>query len=373
MNEPGRLVDEIKALIVENGPVSLERFMGLALGHPRFGYYRTRDPFGPAGDFVTAPEISQMFGELLGLWAAMVWAGLGSPDPVRLVELGPGRGTLMADALRAARALPPFRAALDIHLVETSPVLREAQRARLTPFGLPIAWHDDIAEVPPGPMILLANEFFDALPVRHYLRLPQGWCERLVGLREGALVFGAAPDPEPSLTLGAPDGAIVEIGLAGRRVAAALGARLQHQGGAALFIDYGYAEPRLGETLQAVKAHRFVDPLAEPGEADLTTHVDFTALARAARAAGADVHGPVRQGGFLVALGLHARADMLRRTADPSQREAIDAAVKRLTDPGTPRQPGMGDLFKVMAFTAPGLPVPPGFADRADPAAGEPA
>ncbi len=352
---------ELHALIAETGPISVERYMELALGHPRFGYYRTRDPLGGAGDFVTAPEISQMFGELVGLWAALCWSAMGSPDPVRVVELGPGRGTLMADALRAANALPAFRAAIDLHFVETSPVLRDLQAAAMARSGVKGAWHDAVETVPAGPAIVLANEFFDALPVRHYLRTPVGWCERLVGLRDGILAFGAAPEPEPSLKLEAPPGTILEIGIAGRRMATALATRLARQDGGALIIDYGYAEPRFGETLQAVRRHTFVDVLAQPGEADLTAHVDFSALGRAARAAGAEVHGPKGQGAWLKALGLDARAQALKHQATPPQAEAIDAAVDRLTEPGTPDRPGMGTLFKVMVFTAPDLPVPPGF------------
>ncbi len=352
---------ELRALIAESGPISVERYMELALGHPRFGYYRTRDPLGGAGDFVTAPEISQMFGELVGLWAATIWSAMGSPDPVRLVELGPGRGTLMADALRAAAALPAFRAAVDLNFVETSPVLRDLQAAAMARGGVQGAWHDAVETVPAGPAIVLANEFFDALPVRHYLRTLAGWCERLVGLSDGILAFGAAPDTEPSLKLDAPPGTILEIGIAARRVAALLAARVAREGGAVLIVDYGYAEPRFGETLQAVRRHRFVDVLAQPGEADLTSHVDFSALGRAARAAGAEVHGPTGQGAWLKALGIKTRAEALRRQATPSQAEAIDAAVDRLTDAGTAARPGMGALFKVMAFTAPGLPPPPGF------------
>ncbi len=356
---------ELKALIALEGPISLERYMGLALGHPRFGYYMTRDPFGASGDFTTAPEISQIFGELIGLWAAVVWGQVGSPPVLRFVELGPGRGTLMADALRAARALPAFRAALDIHLVETSPVLRAAQKERLGSLGLPLTWHDDLDNVPDGPAIVLANEFFDALPVRHYIRTASGWSERLVGLDGHDLTFGLAPEPEPSLTVEAPVGVVLEVGLAARRVARSLAEHLSRHGGAALAIDYGYTAPKLGESLQAVRGHRFVDPLESPGEADLTTHVDFTALAQAADGAGLMVHGPVSQGEFLMRLGLRGRADALKQRADQPQSEAIEAAVARLTGAGSSERPGMGELFKVLAFTRPGLPEPPGFVTEA--------
>ncbi len=357
----GVLEEEIKALIASEGPIGLERYMSLALGHPGLGYYVTRDPFGAAGDFVTAPEISQMFGELIGLWAAVVWNRMGSPTRLRLVELGPGRGTLMADAIRASRALPPFRAALDVHLVETSPVLRDVQRSSLEAFDVGPTWHDGLETLPAGPAIVLANEFFDALPVRHYIRTPQGWSERLVGLAGDALAFGLAPEPERSITLEAPQGAVLEVGLAARRLATQLAAHLAREGGVALILDYGYAAPAFGETLQALRAHRFVDPLDCPGEADLTAHVDFAALGRSARAAGASVYGPVPQGEFLESLGLTSRAAVLMKGADAAQASAIEAAVARLGGAGAPQRPGMGRLFKALAFGTAGLPAPPGF------------
>ncbi len=359
----GRLADEIRALIRDGGPIGVDRFMALALGHPRFGYYVTRDPFGAAGDFTTAPETSQMFGELLGAWAAAVWSGLGEPETLRLVELGPGRGTLLADALRVARRRPAFAAALDLHLVETSPVLRETQRATLADLGRPVAWHADLATVPPGPAVVLANEFFDALPVRHYMRGAGGWHERVVGLEGDALAFGLAPDPEPALRVAAPEGAILEVGLLAQGIARSLAARLVRDGGAALVIDYGYTKPAFAETLQAVKRHASADPLADPGEADLSAQVDFGGLRRAAEAGGARVHGPVPQGEFLRALGIAERAAALARGAAPDQGAAIAAALARLTGPGTPGQPGMGELFKALCIAAPGLPIPPGFED----------
>ncbi len=357
------LGDEIVAIIAEGGPIGVDRFMALALGHPTLGYYRTRDPLGASGDFTTAPETSQMFGELIGAWAATVWHTLGAPAPVRLVELGPGRGTLLADALRVARGLPAFFDAIDLHLVETSPVLRETQRARLAACGRPVAWHETLDAVPPGPSLVLANEFFDALPVRHYVRGARGWHERLVGLgpTSDRLAFGLAPDAEPAITLAAPQGAVLEVGLAGQGLARVLAARLVRDRGAALVIDYGYTVPAFAETLQAVKRHRFVDPLAEPGEADLTAHVDFAGLARAAAAAGARVHGPVPQGGFLRDLGIRERATALKHRASAAQAKDVDAALARLAEAGTPERPGMGELFRVLCMAAPDVPTPPGF------------
>ena len=351
---------EVAAIIADGGPIGVDRFMSLALGHPAFGYYRTRDPLGASGDFTTAPETSQMFGELIGAWAATVWLTLGAPAPVRLVELGPGRGTLLADALRAARRLPAFFDAIDLHLVETSPVFREAQRARLAACGRPTTWHEALDAVPQGPALVLANEFFDALPVRHFVHGVGGWHERLVGLNPAsdALAFGLAPEPERAITLAAPHGAVLEIGLAGQMLAKALAARLVRDGGAALVIDYGYTVPAFAETLQATKQHRFVDPLAEPGEADLTAHVDFAGLTRAARAVGARVHGPVPQGRFLRDLGIGERAATLKRHATAAQAEDLDDALARLVEAGTPRAARHGRVVQGPLHHGAGGPEP---------------
>ena len=350
---------EIAAIIAQEGPISVERYMALALSHPVHGYYMTREPFGAAGDFVTAPEISQMFGELLGLWAAEAWALTGAPSPVRLVEIGPGRGTLMKDALRAAKVSQQFYASLDVHLVETSPRLMAEQRGTLAASGLEVSWHASIADVPDGPAIILANELFDALPVRHYVRTAAGWCERCVGLdANGALAFGVSREPEPSIRNEAREGAVLEISAAGYRLASMLAARLAAQGGAMLVVDYGHTETGIGATLQAMRDHQFVDPLADPGLADLTAHVDFAALARAARAQGLDVQGPVTQGAFLRELGIFERAAALRQRATPQQVLALDAALQRLTQGSE----GMGELFKAMALCPRGTPVMPGFA-----------
>jgi NADH dehydrogenase [ubiquinone] 1 alpha subcomplex assembly factor 7 len=349
---------EIAALIRQNGPIGVDRYMGLCLDHPVHGYYRTRDPLGAAGDFTTAPEISQMFGELLGAWTAYVHGLMGRPDPLVLVELGPGRGTLMADALRTLRAAAPgLRVAP--HLVESSPVLRAAQERALA--GTGAVWHAAVDTLPPEPALILANEFFDCLPVRQFERRPTGWHERQVGLGpQGGLVFGLAPEPTPGLAAEGPDGALLSVPAAGLALMRTLARRLGAVGGALLLIDYGHVRPGFGDTLQALSSHRYADPLAAPGEADLTHHVDFAALAHAARRDGAAVHGPVEQRAFLSALGLDARAARLRARADPAQAAAIDAAVERLT--GTDAR-GMGSLFKVLAATRPGLGPLPGFPD----------
>lgn len=349
---------ELARLIRDEGPLSISRYMALCLGHPRHGYYMTRDPFGAQGDFTTAPEISQMFGELIGLWAGTVWRMMGEPASVRLIELGPGRGTLMADALRAARALPGFRDALSVHLVEMSPVLRQAQARTLAGMADPI-WHDGVADALDGPAIVIANEFLDALPLDQFVRTQDGWRERLVGLdMQGGLAFGLATEPETAFSLDAPQGAVIEQPLAALDVVATVSHHLAQAGGAALFIDYGASRSGFGDTLQAVKSQLYADPLTEPGEADLTVHVDFERMAQAGLRAGASVNGPVTQRDFLGALGLAQRAQALSGKATPEQGQAISAAFDRLTELGTT---GMGELFKVLALSHPGLPALPGF------------
>ncbi len=353
---------ELRAMIAADGPMPVDRWMQLCLQHPAHGYYTTREAIGRAGDFITAPEIDQMFGELLGLWAARVWLDMGSPSPVRLVELGPGRGTLMADALRATRVVPGFHAAVHVGMVETSLRLEATQREALAGVSPPVSWHRAIEAVPDGPAIFLANEFFDALPVRHYWRGPGGWHERMVGLgEEGRLAFGVASEPveiEAATECGqAEPGQVLEIGHSALRVMDRLAARIAGQGGALLVCDYGHAKSSLGETLQAVRGHAYADPLAAPGEADLTAHVDFAALARAATATGAAAHGPVAQGVFLERLGIFARADALKRNADARQAAAVEAALHRLASP----ESSMATLFKVLAVTGRDAAMPPGF------------
>ncbi|BDV38321.1 class I SAM-dependent methyltransferase [Methylocystis bryophila] len=357
------LGDEIATAIEREGPLRLDRYMTLCLQHPRYGYYMTHDPFGALGDFITAPEISQMFGEMIGLWLADAWSLCGAPQQARLVELGPGRGTLMTDVLRALRVAPGLSERLAVDLVETSPALRQVQRETLAGETIPIEWRDTLAEAPRGPLFLIANEFFDALPVRQFVRTAPGWRERVVGLnRERRLAFGLAPGVEPDLPLNAPLHAMIEISPVGQNVMAEIAQRIASDGGAALIIDYGYTKTTLGESLQAVSRHAYVDPLTTPGEADLTAHVDFAALARAARAEGAKVLGPTTQGRFLTQIGIERRAAALRGRANDRQKADIDSALHRLTGSGDPREV-MGDLFKVMAVTHPDMPDPPGFAE----------
>ena len=355
------LGDQIKDLIRSEGPITVERYMELALAHPELGYYMNRDPFGASGDFTTAPEISQMFGELIGLWAAEIWVAMGSPHPVRLIELGPGRGTLMSDALRAARIVPEFRAALDVTLIETSPTLAEIQYETLAHSGAPVAWQPTLAEAPEGPAIVIANEFLDALPVRQYVMSGGRWRERTVRVDPaGELAFGVAREAELGIPPAGQEGDILEINPSSHRLVYELSARLARQGGAALFVDYGHVFSGVADTLQALKDHRPVNPLREPGEADITAHVDFAAMARSARAAGAAVFGPIEQGDFLAQLGLDTRDQALTERS-PDRAEEFDSARSRLAGKG---EGEMGTLFKAMAICNLALPTPPGFEPR---------
>lgn len=349
--------------IAATGPITVADYMAEALGHPEYGYYATRDPLGAAGDFITAPEISQMFGELIGLWCTEIWRQGLAPAPVNLVELGPGRGTLMADALRAAATVPGYREALSVHLVETSPVLTDIQRRTLA--GQSAQWHSRFDDVPAGPILLIANEFFDALPIHQFERTDTGWRERMVGSagEDGGFQLGLAPGASPqaalipdSVTGAATPGDIAEICPAGIAIAAAIAGRIARDGGGALFIDYGHEQSAPGDTLQAVRGHDRHDPFDSPGEADLTAHVDFAILSRAAAEAAVTVHGPITQGELLVRLGINLRADRLIRSATEAQAEDIRGARRRLIAPEE-----MGTLFKAMALTPRDTPPPPGF------------
>jgi NADH dehydrogenase [ubiquinone] 1 alpha subcomplex assembly factor 7 len=344
----------IRDRIDASGHVTVAEFMEIALS----GYYGDRDPLGAAGDFTTAPEVSQMFGELIGLWSVDLWSRVGKPDPFLLVELGPGRGTLMADALRGARVAPDFLKATSLHLVEINAALIAAQKAALQ--GFQPQWHRNFDSVPPGPMILIANEFWDALPVHQFEMTPEGWRERVIE-RDGDRFRFSTAEPGVELSLlrpahrAAKPGDIAEVCPAGIRLASAIGRRLARTPGAALIIDYGPPESGIGDSLQALKQHRRHDPLQAPGTADLTAHVDFAALAEAARDSGATVYGPQTQGAFLTALGIDLRAETLKTKGDAKTRAEIDAARERLI--GTE---GMGSLFKVLALASPDAPRPAG-------------
>jgi NADH dehydrogenase [ubiquinone] 1 alpha subcomplex assembly factor 7 len=384
------LAERLVARIRVNGPLTIADYMAACLGDPDYGYYMRREPFGRGGDFVTAPEVSQMVGELIGAWCLATWQAMGSPGRFVLAELGPGRGTLMADILRTARVLPGFIEAARVHLIEMSPRLRDAQRVALTQSAERLAWVNRVDDLPAGPLILVANEFFDALPIRQFVQTPRGLAERMVGLGENeALAFGLMPfsEPQPSQPQAAshyplqeaphmqekprreagtpsapfaakgwgegPTPIIVETSPTRTAMMYAVAARLARDGGAGLIIDYGYAGPAVGDTLQAVRRHEYANPLAAPGEADLTAHVDFAALATAVREAGASPRSLVTQADFLYHLGLSERATILSEGKDEAARAAIAADVARLATAA-----GMGELFKVLAISSPGLALP---------------
>lgn len=358
MNALGR---HLAALIRTQGPLTVAQYMAEALNHPRHGYYSRRDPIGMGGDFITAPEISQTFGEIIGLWCAATWQAMGRPRPVRLVELGPGHGTLMADAVRALKVIPDFRAAIAVHLVELSEPLRRAQRRALS--GVDATWHQRFDEVPDGPALVIANELFDALPIHQFQRTAAGWCERCVGLEADGSAFRFVLSPAPVAGLvaaglaDAPLDSVSEICPSGRALAADIGARVASFGGAALILDYGAAKgSTAGVSLQAVRRHRGHDALAKPGEADLSARVDFAALAEAGAQAGAAVYGPLEQGRFLSALGIAGRLATLVEGRAAAECAALSSGVERLTDPAQ-----MGSLFKVLAIAHPDLPMPAGF------------
>jgi NADH dehydrogenase [ubiquinone] 1 alpha subcomplex assembly factor 7 len=366
VTEISPLLSEIKRLIKSSGPMPVWRYMELCLMHPTLGYYVSRDPLGREGDFTTAPEVSQMFGELLGLWTASVWKSMGSPATFHLVELGPGRGTMMADALRALRVVPPLHQILSVHLVEINPVLREKQRATLIG-ARNINWHDTIDEVPEGPAIILANEYFDVLPIHQAVKGENGWHERVIVLDDdGMLDFGASAEPIPRfevllspLVRAAPVGSVFEW-RADTEVMK-IARRMRDQSGAALIIDYGHLRSEVGDTFQAIASHSFADPLKAPGQVDVTAHVDFQALARAAEDVGARVHGPVTQGEFLRRIGIETRAVTLMAKASPEVSEDISSALQRLVGGG---RSGMGTMFKVLGVSAPDIPALPGLSDE---------
>ncbi len=360
---PTPLEAEIRRRIEAAGPMPVAEYMSLCLAHPQYGYYVTRDPLGARGDFITAPEVSQMFGELIGIWMSAVWKQMGSPARVRVVELGPGRGTLMKDAMRAAQVVPPFRAAVTLDLVEISPVLREQQQQTLASTKIEMNWYDSIRDIPGGPAIIIANEFFDAIPVSQAVRAEDGWRERCVGIADdGRFAFVLAPEPMkhigvlvPKAAREAPVDSIIEW--RADNAAIDLGRRVV-DGSAALVIDYGHSQTDFGDTLQAVGKHAYADPLREPGEVDLTAHVDFEPLTRAVELMGARGYGPITQSRLLRALGIETRAATLKAKATRAQAAEVDLALARLVGIG---RTGMGDLFKAAAYVAPSLPPPPAF------------
>jgi NADH dehydrogenase [ubiquinone] 1 alpha subcomplex assembly factor 7 len=363
------LGERIAALIAAQGPMTVAEFMTLALHDPREGYYATRDPL--VTDFITAPETSQMFGEIIGLWLAQCWLDQHKPARPLLVELGPGRGTLMADALRALKLVPELRRTLDVALVEASPVLRKAQQETLAESGVTPRWVGSLGELPHDrPLLLVANEFFDALPIRQFVHTERGWCERMVTVdAEGGFAFALSPEPYPAARIpasrdGAPPGGVYEASAASEALTEDIGRWIAAKGGAALIVDYGYDAPGFGETLQALRNHQPAGVLSDPGTRDLSAHVDFAALAEAARRGGAQALGPAEQGTLLVSLGILSRMQtLLNRYKGRGQgqnylvaAEQLRRQVDRLV---LPEQ--MGTLFKALAIVPNGAPKAAGF------------
>lgn len=357
------LTAKIRSFIRANGPISVTDYFSLCLADPEHGYYKTRDPFGLKGDFTTAPEISQLFGEMLGIFMVQAWHIHGKPSDFHLVEIGPGRGTMMADMLRVIKKLEPemFEAA-QIHLVETSEKLRRIQSQTLIEDKWKISWHDGFNDIPEGLLLLAANEFFDAVPIRQFVKTANGFRERMVGLdAEDNLTFVAGvasldPATLPGPANSEPLGTIVEFAPARLAIMQALSQRLLEQSGTALIIDYGHMVSGYGDTLQAVRDHHFDPVLAHPGEADLTSHVDFQSLASIAHLSGLHINGLMHQGDFLAGLGIVERAETLARGKDAVVSETIKAAVERLAGSGQGR---MGELFKVLAVSSPAVDLPP--------------
>lgn len=352
----------IKERIRSSGPLPLQSYMQMALSHPEYGYYQKADPFGKGGDFVTAPEISQMFGELIGLWCVDAWAKMGMPTTFNLIELGPGNGTLMADVLRAAVLAPEFKAAVQLHLVETSNRLRAIQKKKLK--SVSATWHTEFPEIDDGPCLIIANEFFDALPIQQYEVLDGQWFEKQVGLMDDQLALFLANKPSLNNEAELPDSASLEDGTlfetnkVASEIVAQISRQICRQGGAALIVDYGPLESGFGNSFQAVQNHRYVDPLENPGSADLTAHVDFEHLSDTAKNNGCDTLPITSQGRFLERLGIEARAMLLSKKASEPNKEKIVQDLRRLVS-----KDGMGTLFKALSFYHSMSLPPAGFGD----------
>ena len=352
MSEKTHLEEKLISTIKADGPISVEQYMQNCLGDPEFGYYMGKDPFGRGGDFVTAPEVSQMFGEAIGVWLATAWLMMGKPKKVNLVELGPGRGTLMVDMLRASKVVEEFADAIEVHMVEMSPALRKLQGEALKGVPVDVHWHQRFEQVPAGPCLIVANEFFDALAIRQIVRDGDKWYERMVEVDESDnLTIGVSDEPLtraeiPGWARDCEDGSIAEISPQRFAMAERIGSHVRKNGGAGLIVDYGHAMSFAGDTFQAVRKHKFVDVLHRPGQSDLTSHVDFQALAEGFEAGGASVHGPRTQRGFLIAMGLREREASLRKNARARERIMLSRQAERLVG-----EKQMGNLFKVLAIT----------------------
>ena len=351
----GFLIDTLVAQIAEKGPIPVSSFMEQAART----YYARGQAFGEKGDFTTAPEVCQVFGEIVGLWLGVVWQSMGSPAPMCLAELGPGRGTLMADILRVACRVPGFSAALSVHLVEQSVALRQCQRQHIASVSssLPVTWHSDLDTLPEHPILFVANEFFDALPIEQFEATENGWMRRYVQVgSDQGFEFVAQGLPIKMEGCNGPKGTIMETCPAAQDIVQSMARRISRNGGGALIFDYGYEGDAYGDTLQAVRHHAYVSPLYAPGTVDLSAHVNFGLLGKAARVKGACVWGPVEQGRFLARLGAEQRAKALIQNASEEQALALSSGVRRLIHPQE-----MGVLFKVLAISHDELPVPPGF------------
>ncbi len=362
---PSALEERLKRVIAQRGPISIADYMADALTHPHDGYYMNEVALGKDGDFITAPEVSQLFGELIGLWLVEAWHNLGSPEQFNLVELGPGRGVLMDDILRVARLRPAFLKAVRITLVEMSGRLRHEQQKRLKRHhDVDVNWADSFEDCPGGPLLIVANEFFDCMPIQQFIKTKLGWHERIVGLDpvEDVLKFDKTPAPlllDHPLAVDAPIDSIIEHSVGAMQLSAKISKRLCEFSGRALIIDYGPWSSGYGDTFQGVRDHEFWPPLKSPGKADLTAHVDFQRLADASLHEGADCFGPVSQGQFLSELGLHHRVNALSQGKSPEEQTAIHHGAHRLTDPSQ-----MGELFKVLCLSSPGLEPPAGFSAK---------
>ena len=359
-----RLIAKIKA----EGPLSIAEYMTTCLLDPIHGYYPTRDPLGSDGDFITAPEISQMFGEVLGLWCIQSWQDMGRPEMVQLIELGPGRGIMMSDILRAAQLDKDFLEAVQVTLIEASPALEAVQGKTLASAPCPISWAPSLEKAPNGPSIIIGNEFLDCLPIRQFIQKDRfagrkGWRERMVALDDGMLLFGISPaaisesvqTTLPQAQQDAKNDELLEVCPASAQIIDQLKQRFETDTGCTLFIDYGPETTEFGDTLQALKRHEKVGVFSDPGNTDLTARVDFGALVELAKAIDLQVTTPVAQREFLSKLGLEMRAVALSR-AKPESKETIARQLHRLTATDE-----MGELFKVICFQSDGLELPLGF------------
>lgn len=359
-----QLFDIIKSKIITEGPIRVSEYMADALCHIQHGYYRKGQPIGLQGDFITAPEISQIFGELLGLWSVRCWQQIKSPEKFNLVELGPGRGTLISDILRASRAIPRYLDALNLHLVETNITLAAVQKNLLLRQGIQARWHESFVNIPDGQFILIANEFLDSLPIRQFIKTETGWCERLVDLSENGeclLWKNDSTSTEENLlcvprNLENKVGAILEVCVPAQTLIKSISYSILKTKSVAIFIDYGYLKSDGSSTFQAVSQHKYAAPLEKPGQIDLTAHVDFGAIRRIAEYVGVRVSGPITQREFLLSLGVEQRADRLIVNSTLKQQEEIVSGFRRLIE-----NDQMGELFKVIVLSHPESPLPEGF------------